>query len=234
MPIRWVVIRLVVVAVVMLATEPLHSQNRSQLSRALLDSSPAQIMAHGRGGVLYEPVVDVLRQQSRPQSVGKRAELADSVVALAIRTAGANMAVTVLGAAGHPSHAREPGTPEPRALDWLIRVHRESQHNPTRRAAIHSMMDQVDPARAIPYLRQVATTSDDETAWVALAKLIAFGVDERLGSPGERQQRLADLRAMWDQRLVRNSMAMSDFRFVAATRGWPVPPQLQEPDLGGW
>jgi membrane-bound lytic murein transglycosylase B len=164
----------------------------------------AQARSRFPGGV----IVAVLRQANKPQPAWKRDELADSVVALAIRTSEAHSAVVALAAAGYPAAVRA-GTPDTRALDWLVRIHREARDEGTRSTALDQMMRQINPSRALPYFREVAVTRDDPTAWIGLAKLIEFVRNPRLGSPSERGDVTAQLRSMWDHREVTNALAMA-------------------------
>jgi hypothetical protein len=189
--------------------------------RALADSSVRRILAEPR--FPEDVVVDVLLQRSRPQSQAKRDELADSIVARAIRAmAPPNPAVAAVAAAGRASGRKDGGTPDSRALQWLIRIHQESRDHETRLHAILEMTNQESPGRAMGYLREVAIRPDERTASAALNGLIVLAVDTTLGtSPGERQQAAAHLRAMWDGRLVTNGLALVDLRRFATNRRWP-------------
>lgn len=211
----------IVVVTMVTAARPCASQKPQLPARqALADSTVPRIMAQARNGFPGGAIVDVLRQRGRPMSKAKRDELADSVVALAIRTREAASAIVALASAGRPMETVEDGTPDPRALEWLMRVHRESRDNPSRRMAIHEMVRQVDPSRAIPYLQAVATAPDDPTAWVALDQLLKFAVDPKLGSADERPRRMVELRRMWDRGLVTEPLALANFKRFAFVQGW--------------
>jgi len=117
-------------------------------------------------------VIDVLRQRSGPQPRAKRDALADSVVARAIRSNAAGDMLDALATAGMQARDAREGTPEPRALDWLIRIHRESVNQETRRGALVLMAVVVNRGRSIPYLVEVATARNDSTSPVALDQLL--------------------------------------------------------------
>jgi hypothetical protein len=171
-------------------------------------------------------VVDVLRQRSRSHPQAKRDELADSLIARAIRApAPPNPAVAVLAEAGRASLQVDAGTADPRALDWLIRIHRESRDHETRRYVILQLTDQAVPMRAVPYLREVATRSEDRTSSTALRRLVVLARDTAVGtSAGERQQVMAQLREMWERRLVTNGIALVDLTRLAESERWSRPP----------
>ena len=200
------------------------AQDPGQVRRSqLADSSVPAIMAARRGGRFPTQVVlDVLRQRGGDVPVTKRNELADSVIALALRTPGAGSAVAAIGSAG----VVEPGSvADPRALDWLIRIHREAGDEGTRSSALEEMLRQPDHQRVFSYLRGVVTgPGPDITAWLAMNLLLGIATDRIGFSPAERQQVMTDLREMWDRRLVTNPSALSQLRDFAAVRRWRRPP----------
>ena len=185
------------------------------------DSSVPRILAQGPRHIPYSVVLDVLRQRGRGQPVAKRKELGDSLVAVAIRTPDAISLVSTINSAGRTADSGRVGTPEPNALDWLIRIHRDGQDSGTRAAAIDGILEQVNPARALPYLRDVATSPSDPTAWLALEKMISFVLSENIGSPAEKAAVLSQLREMWERGLVTNQLALVQFERFARARKWP-------------
>ena len=65
------------------------------------DSTPPQIMKLARGGFPDDIVIEVLRQRHQAYPAAKRRELADSVVALALRVPGAaDAAVSAIAESG--------------------------------------------------------------------------------------------------------------------------------------
>ena len=188
----------------------------------LADSSVPTIMASGRHETLFwqSVVVAVLRQQAKPYPISKRNELADSVVALAIRARDLILVGTISGV-GLPAGPHHPGKPDPRALEWLTRIHRESADDGARTTALDQMLRQPNPFRSVPYLRQVATARDDPTSMKALAAMIEFANIGQIGTPAERREVLRQLREMWDRKLVTNLSAMVVFRRFAGGQKWP-------------
>lgn len=131
----------------------------------LADSSPARILAgpHVPVGV----AVDVLRQVHRPYANAKRAELADALVARAISDPiSGDEAVRAIATGGSTDPAM-PGTPDAGAFDRLVQIDRASHSGVVRRAVAQGLVG-IGPSRALPYLRDVAESSDDDAADYAL------------------------------------------------------------------
>lgn len=207
-------------------TRPCAAQGTGPVPRsAWVDSGVPHIMARARTGFPDDVVVDILRQRSGPQPAAKRDELADSIVALAIRTPGAISAVAAIAGAGIPGSDVRMGTADPRAIDWLVRIHRDGQDVNTRNAALAATPNQMNRVRAAGYLRDVAMKRDDATAMTAVILLISIGW-ERMGSfsESERLDIQAQLREMWVRSLVTNALATVQLQRLAAFQNWPKRP----------
>jgi len=169
-------------------------------------------------------VSDVLRQRTGPQPRAKRDELADSVVARAIRSDAAGDVLSALTVAGMAGDDARHGTPEPRALDWLIRIHRESLNQEMRQGALLAMPLVINRGRALPYLIEVATARNDSTSPVALYWLMDMATGGGYPvSAGEQREALAALRRMWDEGRVSNGLAVVYLREFAWGQRWPKP-----------
>jgi hypothetical protein len=167
-------------------------------------------------------VVDILRQKSKPIALSKRRELADSLVARAIRLPNPNEPPL------SPSHAVEPfvfagravsnfgGTPDPDALDRLIAIHRNAQLVPARIMAIGSLEEQVDPARALPYLKSVVLSPTDGTRHTALAQILGLAQNPSV-TAATREQAAVVLRDLYDSERIADG-ALCRF---AARHNWP-------------
>jgi hypothetical protein len=218
----------IILATLLLTAIPEAASTQDQPPRgrsALADSSVPQIMAARlRGPFPDGAILDVLRQRGRPVPEAKRSELADSIVALAKRTRGALSAILALSEAGisHPDYG---GEPDPRAFDWLVRIHREASDLDTRMAALEGLLRLADHSRVLAYLRDVATQpGTDYTAGHAVGMLAKITERGDL-PPDERQQAMAHLREMWDGRLATNRWALRALEQFAAAARWPRPPE---------
>ncbi len=199
------------------------AQTQRPVPPNLADSSVARIMAEAQHGLPTTPIIQVLRQQKGPQPQAKRDALGDALVARAIQSPGGGSALVAIASAGFATAGRAHGTPEPRALEWLIRVHRESRDPNTRREALVQITAQVNPERAAGYLRQVVTSKEaGESAGDAMQHLIRLALSPALvPSEEERARLLTDLRELWDRGLVSDKLALVFLRELAADRRWP-------------
>lgn len=188
----------------------------------LADSSPARIMSLASKRFPYGAVGEVLRQRHQTYPLSKRRELADRVVAFAIGVPGeAITAVSAIAASG----SADPGwggTPDPDALERLVRIQREAKSVGTRQAALTEMIGQINPSRALPYLQEVAVSNgDDASAYLAVSEIsrLAFG-SYPLGTQVERAQAEQLLRKMFDHDLVKSGPAGVYLCEVAAGHKW--------------
>jgi hypothetical protein len=200
------------------------AQNRPGISRAgavWRDSTPAVIMnVAGSKSFPTTIIVDVLRQRQKAFSVSKRQELADSVVARAIGLPQPGraelgpvegVAALVISGSTDPNLA---GSPDANALDRLILIHRQAKFPQARLMALTSLNQQVDPARALPYLKAVAESTD--MAILALDQLLSLARDSSHASV-VRDRATATLRELWDGQRV----SLGELCRFAADRGWP-------------
>lgn len=156
-------------AIVVVATS-VAAQHPSRPREPLADSSPPVIMAHA-GGVAPAAVMEVLRQVHQPYAAAKRRELLDSLTARAISYRGAATGpVLTIGIAGaaDPGWGGAGGTPDPDALDRLVRIYEQAPNPLTRTTALMALSHQVDPSRAWPTLRTAATSTADADAFIAV------------------------------------------------------------------
>jgi hypothetical protein len=176
----------------------------------------------------------MLRQSRGPEPQAKRDELADSLMARVIsarRTAPGDHAIHEIMAlvnAGRPTRGPGTGPPEPRALNWLIKVHREAVDPSMRVAALQGMIVQVTPNRALPYLREVAV-SPDRTAAEALRLLAHLTTEGSPLAPEERVEVMNGLRDLWERQLVRDEAAQNYLARMADRSGWRFPPGATSP-----
>jgi hypothetical protein len=174
----------------------------------LADSSAAQILAHAHAGstLRSDVIVDVMRQIGKAQPRAKLDELADSLVQIALTPAGSEGLGALLSAGALD---RADGVPYDGALDHLMRIHRDAHDMRTRQGALDHMLDVPGRDRAIQYLRQVAVSPSDSTAWVAIGKLFEDTAPGRQwpATPEQRQATLTMLHQMWEQDLVKNPAA---------------------------
>jgi len=209
----------------LLAAVPhIGAQNQPTVSRIAStwrDSTPAVIMTFG--GRKYFPsavIVDVLRQRQKAFSLSKRQELADSVVARAIGPplpGGGELepveAVEALVMSGS-TNPDLTGSPDPDVLDRLIRIHQQAKLRQARVMALTSLNQQLNPARALPYLKAVAESKD--MALLALDQLVSLARDPSHAS-AVRDRATATLRELWDGERV----SLGELCRFAADHGWP-------------
>jgi hypothetical protein len=179
------------------------AQQERPLPAHLADSSARAILAHTRSNPVA--IAGILRQQSRNQPRPKLDELADSLVAMALRNPSAldsgrfvNM-TSALNAAGGRNGS---GTPYAGALDRLIRIHQEYPSQlPGHSGVVEAMLSLADHDRAVEYVFRVAT-STDQSAPYAMAALL-YDVRNRGRFTGstdaEREALRGRLRALWDR-----------------------------------
>jgi hypothetical protein len=188
-----------------------------------VDSTPARILAAGgKKNVATWVIVDILRQKSKSFDAQKRRELSDSLVARAIALPGPNEPPLT------PRHALEPfifagmaastfgGTPDPDALDRLVTIHRSARLIDVRIMAIGALEQQVDPARALPYLKTVALSPTDGTRHTALAQVLGLAQNASVTAT-TRDQAAAVLRELYDSKRI----ADGELCRFAAEHGWP-------------
>lgn len=186
------------------------------------DSTPTRIMSLGRGGIPISVVLEVLRQRHQAYSEGKRHELAESVVSRAIQDprvgTSAIDAISISGAAD-PGLG---GTPDPEALDRLIRISRGATSAEERHFALEQLVTQVNPARALPYLREVATSQDSTTAFFAVATIVRLGFSRTVfSSAADRTAAQAVARDLFDNNLIKSTPVLAFLCDVARGAKWP-------------
>jgi hypothetical protein len=185
------------------------------------DSTPARIMSRGKEFPIAE-VQEVLRQRHQGYPAAKRRELAELVVkrAIADPTVG-RPAIEALAMSGSSDKGLG-GTPDVGALDRLIQIHRSATSADERHFALIELINQVNPTRALPYLREVATSNNEDDAYWAVVQIgrLAFGLNTSRATPPERAQAEKLLRDLYDQNLVRGSGA-GLLCETAAIHKWP-------------
>jgi hypothetical protein len=163
--------------------------------------------------------IQILRQEKRPQPRARLDSIADTLAAIAMRDVDRDRrlaALSELKVAG----AQDPkagGISYPGAIDRLLRIHQEAPDIATRQIALNGLLRVGDRRRALLYLRQVATATD-ETAWAALQELTGDAVNNR-GADSK-----AVLRELYDNKLVRDPTTERALLFYATAQGWVAPP----------
>lgn len=214
----------------LVSAHALSAQQRKPASPlALADSSAARILESADSkGIPTGVVVEVLRQQHRTYPAAKRQELADAVVARALSNPRvAADAINAIALAGSPDPTVA-GIPDPEAMGRLILIHRGATNAETRRRALRQLVDQIQPARAVPYLKDVATSSDVEDGMIAVRELAHLGYGGAAYSrakPSERPPAQAALRELYDHQLVKSPLGRSILCDLGATIHWPSSPQ---------
>jgi len=190
---------------------------------AFADSTVKRIMALARhGGFPDYVVVEVLRQRHQAYPVGKRLELIDSVVALVVGLRGAaDAAVTAIAVAGYADDQLG-GVPDLGVLGRLQEIHRTATSVTNRIGALSEMPYQVQPIRALPYLRSVAVSPTDPTAQAAIEAIGHLAFSPRIRSDADRQRAELTMRELFDQGLVPQGPAQATLCRWARSRRWPV------------
>lgn len=171
-----------------------------------------------------EVVLEVLRQRRQPYPEAKRRELADLTVQRAIGEPRVSTdAILTLSMSGS-SDMGIGGTPDPDALDRLIRVERNVGKRDEGRLALGYLIDQVNPARALPFLREVAVSTNSDDAYEAISEIgrLAYGVNQSRASPSDRSQAQVLLRELYDKDLVTQWRAFRLMCETAAFQKWPA------------
>jgi hypothetical protein len=186
---------------------------------AVADSSAARIMVHVGTQPNAVWLRDILRQADANYPQAKLDQIADSLVARAIDSRGAQPksdgqkravdAVNALVLAGSSAPLR--GRAYAGALDRLIMVHRQAPSRDIRARALGGMLAVSSTGtRAVDYLSSVAASSDP-TAYDAIEFLItdANGGSWAGGQPSKSQQQrsILALKALASGRRVSNPMA---------------------------
>jgi hypothetical protein len=191
------------------------------------DSSPESVVAFGAKGFPngFGLVSDILRQL-RQYPAALRAELLERTTIFAIAaddTSGSLMtAMVAISMAGHPASALG-GTPDSTALYQLLRIHREAKSRNARLASLSGIARQVNPYRALPYLREAAVEAN-ETAWLALREINGLATDTTLGTREERSRAEATLRSIWESDSVGDQIARNEICDIAVKKGFLAPP----------
>jgi len=187
------------------------------------DSTPTRIMASAGKGFPSDVVVEVLRQRHQSYSNAKRRELGELAATRAITEPRVGTpAITALSMSGSPDPGLG-GVPNLGALDLLIRIHGSATARDARHLAVSLLVDQVNPARALPYLRQLATStnSDDASDGVSEIGRLAYGMPRSQPGPSERKQAEALLRELYDKNLVKPERAARAMCEAALDHKWP-------------
>lgn len=195
---------------------------------ALADSSvPALMKLARRGTFPDEAAVEILRQGTRAYPEGKRLALADSIAELAINLRGS--AVSAVGTIKRWGVAdpHRSGQADPNALNYLIRISREARDADTRMGAIRGMVVQVNPARALPYLTEVAASARPKDALAAVDELIRLGFGGSIGTPDDRASAAKALRQLYDAGAMKSDGAISTLCQTAAWQRWPAKPMCR-------
>lgn len=190
---------------------------------AFADSTPKRIMALARHGAYPDQVVlEVLRQRNQAYPAAKRLELMDSVVALVSGMRGAaDAALTAIAIAGYDDDQLG-GVPDLGVLGRLQEIHRTATSVANRVNALSEMPNQVQPIRALPYLRAVAVSPTDPTAQAAIEAIGHLAFSPRIRSGADRQRAELTMRELFDQGLVPQGAAQATLCRWALSRRWPV------------
>jgi hypothetical protein len=132
------------------------------------------------------------------------------------------LAITRILAAGNTG--RTDGTPFPGALDKLIRIHREMSPPtlPLGAVVLFDLTAMPGRERALAYLRDVAISVDATSATAVMALESEYRYGGAAGNPpGQRAEALAILRELYDRKLVKSPMALSELNRIAAWQKWP-------------
>jgi hypothetical protein len=147
----------------------------------------------------------------------------DSAATAAIRIPGAaRFIVLALSEAGSVNPALG-GSPNPDALDLLVRIHRQTTSDDARHAATRAFTRLTDPSRAFPELRSAAIGADGEDAFYAVSVLgqIAFTVSAER-SKADREKAEAILRELSAGNLVpKDTAAWLVLCNLAISQLWP-------------
>lgn len=194
----------------------------------LSDSSVSALMRLARRGSFPDAAaIEILRQLTQSYPETKRRALADSITSLAINLSGA--AITAVGVIRQSGNAdpRLGGQADPSALNHLIRIGREARDIETRMGAIRGMAFQVDPARALPYLKEAAASPRDGEALMAVAELSRMAFSNHIGSPRDRAAAATALRELYDGGEMKSGGAITDLCQIAASQRWPAKPMCR-------
>ena len=196
------------------------SQREAQPSWA--DSAPARIIASARGGISLETVLEILRQRHKAYPEAKRRELADLVVARAIDDPHVGRVAILAVSMSGSSDPRLGGVPDPEALNRLIRIQQTAKNAGERGFALTELAHQINPSRALPFLRQLATSTNDRDASAAVSEIsrVAYSLNTSLAEPAERSQAEVLLRELYDKNLVKGRGAI-DLCEIAIMKQWP-------------
>jgi hypothetical protein len=174
-------------------------------------------------------VVEVLRQRHQTYPAAKRLELMNSVVALIVGTHGAaDAALTALAIAGYADD-KLGGVPDLSVLDRLQEIHRTAISVTNRISALSEMPNQIQPLRALTYLRSVAVSPTDPTAQSAIEAIGHLAFSSRIQSGADRQRAEASMRELFSQGLVQQGPAKATLCRWARSRQWPTANKCSAP-----
>jgi hypothetical protein len=185
------------------------------------DSTPTRIMSR-TSGFPSADVEEVLRQRHQGYAAAKRRALAELVIQRAITDPRVGRpAVEAIAMSG----SSDPGlgaVADPDALERLIQIHKSARSGDERHFALIELINQVSPARALPYLREVATSNGDDDAYWATIQIgrLAFGLNTSRAAPSERSQAEKLLRELYEQNLVKGRGAALLCE-TAVSHKWP-------------
>ena len=200
-----------------------HAQRSTAPAKAnWADSTPEKIMSLTRKSFPTGILLEVLRQRHRSYPAATRRELGDSLVALAVRQPeAADDPIFVIAFSG--SSRVVGGTADPEALDRLIEIARRAAGAETRKVAIAQSLEQINPSRAFPFLRQAATSANVDDAFAAVSGLVtfAFGTNTRGLSSADREAAGAMLQELFTKGLVKTGPASNILCRTAVNQNWP-------------
>jgi hypothetical protein len=188
------------------------------------DSSAARTFAR------YGAVGSVRLLRGEIQSHAKRDELADSLVAMAVRPAGSRSALD----AYHSAHSaldalRDAGQgfpvdgnmPYDGAFDRLVRISREAPEQGIRQTALGSLLLIAPYARSVEYLRNLAFSRDSLAGFAMLVLSEEAGSGRTsIGAAVERRQTIAMLHDLWKQNPPMDKSTKYYLDRLAYREGW--------------
>jgi hypothetical protein len=81
-------------------------------------------------------------------------------------------------------------------------------------------VEQVNPARAIPLLRDIAASPSDGSAWYAVVTLERLAFKGNLGSQGDRTAAADVLKALWQSKAAKQSRVKVELEQLARMKQW--------------
>ena len=190
------------------------------------DSDAASIMRRGTNRTVPADVVlEVMRQTTTAASTTTRRALSDSLVARATKSPASlddaiasQGVVNVIGASGKVDPGLG-GTPDRAALDALIAVLQQTKAGPPRTMALVMLSQQINPTRALPFLKSMALSPTDDAGGLAIDAIADISQQKRLSS-AERDEAVSVLRGLWDTSTSVPPKARTHLCRYASGAGW--------------